>query len=157
MLHQSHHAHAVLLAKHDNADLLMAAQMWASRNYPAAEPVELVLRFADKAKLTIPLTSKILGQQPTARHSDDFRSVNWYGAAYSFTANQASVVRQLWEAWERGTPDVGDHTLLENADVQSERLNVMFRDHPAWKTMIQVGASRGTHRLMEPGGSSATE
>jgi hypothetical protein len=45
-------------------------------------------------------------------HSTDFRSVRWFGTVYSFTTNQAPVVRLLYEHWQAETPDVGDETLL---------------------------------------------
>ena len=37
-------------------------------------------------------------------HSDDFRSVFWYGISYVFTPTQAACIRVLWEAWERRLP-----------------------------------------------------
>lgn len=85
----------------------------------------------------------------TPQHSEDFRSVLWFGVNYSFTANQAAAVKMLWSNWKNGTPDVGDATLLEAVDHGSPpaRLNVLFRDSPAWGTMIVRGATKGTHRL----------
>jgi hypothetical protein len=41
------------------------------------------------------------------RHSQDFRSVIWYGTEYTFTGYQAAVVSQVWQAWQNGTPDLG--------------------------------------------------
>jgi hypothetical protein len=86
-------------------------------------------------------------QQPA--HSPDFRSVNWFGADYSFTPNQAAVVKVLWECYQAGTPDVGDSCLLEAVESNSERLDLVFRGHPAWGTMIVSGRTRGTRRLAE--------
>jgi len=84
--------------------------------------------------------------------STDFRSLRWSGAVYSFTANQAAVVKLLLENWESGTPDVGDETLLHAVDPESPpaRLSTLFRDHPAWGAMIVAGGTKGTHRLAEP-------
>jgi len=72
---------------------------------------------------------------------------------YSFTTNQAPVVRLLYEHWQAGTPDVGDETLLFSVDPEAPpaRLSTLFRDHPAWGTMIVAGGSKGTHRLSTPG------
>jgi hypothetical protein len=91
-------------------------------------------------------------------HSSDFRSVCWFGAAYVFTPGQAAVVKVLWEQWERGTPDIGEAAILEEAEVQSRRLMDLFRQrvngklvpHPAWGAMIQMGATKGTFRLALP-------
>jgi hypothetical protein len=86
------------------------------------------------------------------RHSPDFRSVLWYGTTYSFTANQSPVVRLLYENWKSATPDVGDETLLLAVDPEAPpaRLSNLFRDHPAWGTMIVAGGSKATHRLSGP-------
>jgi hypothetical protein len=87
-----------------------------------------------------------------AVHSTDFRSVRWFGSGYSFTANQAAVVKLLFENWKSRTPDVGDETLLLAVDPEAPpaRLSTLFRDHPAWGAMIVAGGTKGTHRLAEP-------
>lgn len=88
-------------------------------------------------------------------HSDDFRSVNWYGTEYTFTSSQAACVKVLWEHWERKTPEVSQHTVLTVADISGERLDNVFRNskgkqHSAWGTMIVRGTSKGTFRLNRP-------
>ena len=85
-------------------------------------------------------------------HSIDFRSARWSGTPYSFTASQATVVRVLHENWDAGTPDVGDETLLDAVDPEAPpaRLSTLFRDHPAWGTMIVPGGTKGTRRLDDP-------
>jgi hypothetical protein len=88
--------------------------------------------------------------QSNANHSLDFRSVNWFGTMHSFTPNQAAVVKVLWESWKQGTPDVGDNALLEAAESDSTRISVLFLKHPAWRTMIVPGQTKGTRRLAEP-------
>lgn len=85
-----------------------------------------------------------------AAHSADFRSVNWFGTLYTFTANQAACVKVWWEHWEQGTPEVGDDTVLEAADSSGKRINALFNDCTAWGTMIVAGSTKGTHRLQEP-------
>jgi hypothetical protein len=82
-------------------------------------------------------------------HSRGFRTVKWFGTDYSFTANQAVVVKLLWEAWENGTPDVGQEDLRTEADIESQ-LRHLFRDHPAWNRMIGPGKTKGTIRLHPP-------
>lgn len=104
---------------------------------------------------TTPTTEEALSisskaSSTTVTHSPDFRSVNWYGTLHEFTPQQAACVKVLWEAWENGTPAVGDATTLEAADSKAERLGLVFRDHPAWGTMIVDGATKGTHRLADP-------
>src|SRR5262249_46621140 len=90
-----------------------------------------------------------------ARHSDDYRSVHWFGTDHSFTPNQAAVVAMLWQAWENGTPDVGYEALLQAADSQGRLVDVFkirvgkkTKKHPDWGTMVapNVGG-KGTCRL----------
>jgi hypothetical protein len=93
-------------------------------------------------------------QEPTTqlscRHGPDFRSVRWFGTNFTFTAMQAACVGILWTAWENGTPEVGNHTLLVEAGAETKRIDHHFRDHPAWGTMIRPGKTKGTTRLCEP-------
>ncbi len=90
------------------------------------------------------------GDAPDARHSADFRSVQWFGTEYDFTATQAAIVKLLWEAWENDTPGVGSDSLLVAVDSKTSRLVDIFRDHPAWGAMIVNGATKGSKRLTPP-------
>lgn len=86
------------------------------------------------------------------RHGPDYRSVYWFGTAHPpFTALQAAVVKILWEAWENGTPDVGDAYLLEEAGSAASAGSVanVFQGHPAWTTMIS-SRQKGSHYLHAP-------
>lgn len=87
-----------------------------------------------------------------ARHSVDFRSVRWFGIDYTFTPTQAAVVKSLWENWENETPDVGQDAILEGAGSECDRLRDLFRNHPAWGTLIVPtgSANARTYRLAEP-------
>ncbi|HDZ20161.1 hypothetical protein LCGC14_0017170 [marine sediment metagenome] len=85
-----------------------------------------------------------------ATHSPTYRSVNWYGETYTFTGNQAACVKTLWEAWGNGTPDIADDHMLDKAGIETKRLRDVFRNHPAWGTMIVQGKTKGTHRLNLP-------
>lgn len=85
-------------------------------------------------------------------HSDDFRSINWFGKVYYFTANRASVIRVLWQNWKRGTPEVGSETLLDAVDPQAppNSLRNLFRNDPALDVLIVPGSTKGSYRLAEP-------
>jgi len=87
---------------------------------------------------------------PPTRHSADFRSVTWFGEKYTFTANQAACIRLLWEAWENDTPELSGSVILETADIAQDRLSAVFRNHPAWGTMIRPGQTKGSYRLSPP-------
>jgi hypothetical protein len=99
-----------------------------------------------------PASSPQGAPSPSARHSRDFRSVHWFGADHFFTPTQAACVKVLWEAWENGTPDLGQDSILEHPEVEaeSERLVDVFKGHPAWGTMIAKGQTAGAYRLAEP-------
>jgi hypothetical protein len=94
----------------------------------------------------------IASPQQDVRHSPDYRSLIWHGTPYFFTANQAPVIELLLEAWADGCLDVGDETLLRAVDEHSPpaRLATLFRDHPAWGSLIVAGATKGTRRLQGP-------
>lgn len=82
-------------------------------------------------------------------HSPDYRSANWYGRLFSFTPNQAAVVRILWDAWEQGAPEVSQEYIVTEAVIETEKLSQLFHQHPAWKSMIVPGASRNTVRIAD--------
>ena len=75
--------------------------------------------------------------------------MHWYGEVYNFTANQAACVAKLWQAWENKTPVVGGQALLEAAGCAQERLDLVFRGHDAWGTMI-VSPNKGAYCLQPP-------
>ena len=83
------------------------------------------------------------------KHSEDYRSVKWYGKSYTFTVGQAGCVKCLWEAWESGTPELSQETVLEAAGVSTQRLSDAFRGNVAWGKMIVKGSTKGSYRLQE--------
>jgi len=86
-----------------------------------------------------------------ATHGPDFRDVNWYGTKHVFSPNQAACIRILWEAWEQGNPWVSDGTVLQKSGVgDRQRLRDVFKNHPAWGTMIVQGPQQDLHGLQEP-------
>jgi hypothetical protein len=87
---------------------------------------------------------------PRCRHSVDFRDVVWNGVSYKFGRLQAISVKVMWQAWENGTPELGQRTILAEAGSDSTKLVDVFRNHPAWGVMIVTGSTPGTYRLSEP-------
>lgn len=104
-------------------------------------------------------TMRLVRRLEPCRHTEDFASVVWYWQKVPpFTGTQAEIVRILWEAWENGTPDVRQLTILlrigsvSEADDRADRSKIkdIFGDHPAWGTMIGAGdGRRGSLRLMD--------
>ena len=110
-------------------------------------------KLAEIIKEQCPIGAARIKKHPdcdSVSHSPDFRSVRWFGQSYSFTPNQAACVKMLWEAWERGTPEVGGQTLLDAADASTERIDVVFRGCSAWNTMIVSGNTKGAYQLAKP-------
>jgi hypothetical protein len=83
-------------------------------------------------------------------HSPDFRSILWFGTSYSFTSGQAACVKQLWQAWQSGAPEIGQGVVLDNAGMESSRLVDIFKGHLAWGTVIVPGGTKGAYRLQPP-------
>jgi hypothetical protein len=81
-------------------------------------------------------------------HTSDYRSVTLRGATHSLTGRQAQVIQILHGAYENGTPDVGNASILEELGTPSDRLRDTFKSNmAAWKALIARGKRRGTHRL----------
>jgi len=83
-----------------------------------------------------------------ARHSPDFRSVRWFGQDYHFSPAQSLIVKALWKAWENNTPRMGARALLRAADMLSDKISDLFKEHPAWNTMICTD-SKGNYWLSQ--------
>ena len=52
--------------------------------------------------------------------------MRWYGVDHVFTTMQASCVRVLWEAWESGTPTLGQEHIIDAAGSAGSRLRDVF-------------------------------
>jgi hypothetical protein len=88
-----------------------------------------------------------------AFHSRDYRTVEWFGVRYQFSAQQAACVQVLWRAWLSGTPIIREEQVLETARVRARSLKEVFKSPPgqaAWGALIADGDRRGTVRLAEP-------
>lgn len=105
------------------------------------------------AAIAAAVATHILPQNATD-HSIDFASVQWFGTRYQFSETQRSIIAVLWNAWERGTPDVHGRTLLREADSYAEDLRDVFRGNPAWDRFVRrsskCGGPAGCFRLAEP-------
>jgi hypothetical protein len=163
----------------EKARLRVGSNQWATASFEEAKLVEpnlsaVVMESIDWLRRlkylrpvlatpgTFQIDPSIVGFDPTmtvspkgglgqdVAHSPDFRSVNWCGSTYTFTGTQAACIRILWQSFEIGCADVSDLAVLDGAASGSERLPLVFRDHPAWGTMIVAGATKGTHRLSQP-------
>lgn len=103
--------------------------------------IEVAFDDGDHMRLTLPAA------MVRPAHSIDFRSVNWYGQEFEFTTTQAACMRLLWSAWESGSPEIGQDTILETAGSDQRRLDSVFKDNSAWGTLIVPGKTKGAFRL----------
>lgn len=79
-----------------------------------------------------------LGEVPAGKtndfeHSADYRCVKWKDTEFSFTPFQAVVIRALHEAFLKGTPQLGQETLINEVEqagtvsLSNRRLRDLFR------------------------------
>lgn len=124
----------------------------APRN-PHLEMARLARRLARLASVHRPelldVATETLRRFQPCSPGPGFACVRWFGQLFSFTPNQSRIVEILWSAQSGGTPEVRQERLLDNAGIESGRLVDVFKDHPAWNTMIVAGSTRGTYRIAE--------
>lgn len=82
-------------------------------------------------------------RSPDFLHSPDFAMVRWHGQTYSLTPRQRVVVAELWNAWENGLPCLTAAYLLERCGTAQAKMSAVFRNSPAWKTLIVPGQLHG--------------
>jgi hypothetical protein len=136
--------------------LFDAARVLVQTNYPTTLVGNIKIELADGREIRLPASIRCsvftgnplqIHRPDKPRHSSDFRTINWYGTKFKFTATQAAVVRELWAAKKNDTPDVSQARLLEAAGSDGRRLDDLFRRSPAWGVMIVQGEMGGTYRL----------
>ena len=102
-------------------------------------------------QIVVEISNLRRAESPSVGHSEDYRSVRWYGENYLFSAKQAACVKVLWFAWENKTPYLADGTVLAMAGIgEKQRLRDVFKKHLAWGTMIVQGPLRDIHCLKPP-------
>jgi hypothetical protein len=139
----------------DLDDLFDAVRRFMVRRYPGEAIRSLTLRLQSGERVVLPRSIRCVVAEAEPRrpqtnqtaHSPDFRSVNYHGHLFRFSATQAPVVKMLWEAHGNGAPDVGQQLLLEEAGSTCNRLLDLFKRSPAWGSLIVAGEERGTFRL----------
>ncbi len=109
---------------------------------------EIVVR-EPKAEVPPELSTTDLQEQahPRFRHSPDFRSVNLDGRDLSLTARQAQAVQFLHDMRRNKTPEVGQGLILEKLESEYSGLRYVFKNSPAWGTLVIPGSTKGSFRL----------
>ena len=85
-------------------------------------------------------------------HSEDFRTVLWYGEGFDFSGRQAKAIEALWLEWKKGDLGLSQQTIGDIIDSASERFQLrdIFRKHRAWGRMIHPAGGKGIFRLGPP-------
>lgn len=86
-------------------------------------------------------------KEPVFINSKDYHSVTLKGKSFTLTALQAKIIKILHEEYLKGTPSIGEDTILNEIDSQSSRLVDIFRStRGAWEALI-ASDRRGVFRL----------
>jgi hypothetical protein len=81
-------------------------------------------------------------------HSPDYRAVTIRGKKFTLTAQQASMIEILHEAYKCGNPDVSIADILERLEKNSSRWQDTWKSSlDARKALIRSGKRKGTLRL----------
>lgn len=133
-------------------EVFAAIHRYISAIHPGNRPERIKITLADGSKIDLRFPAMFEPIVPTKselpiKYGPDFMSVFANGEEYTFTSKQAEVVRVLIEAYENGTPNVGQAALLEAAESPQGELKDVFRNQEAWGTLIIPGKRKGTFRL----------
>ena len=83
-------------------------------------------------------------------HGPDFKCVIFYGIEHSLSSTEALVIKILWKAYENGTPDVGQHYIINEvcgSESKIKYLRDVFAKKSIYKAIVKSGNRKGTVRL----------
>jgi hypothetical protein len=89
-------------------------------------------------------------EEPTPfKYSDDFRTVVCKGISFALTLYQSMAVKEAWDEFVKGFPEVHQEKLLREVGAANQRrLRDTFKSNPmAFKTLFSPGRGKGTFRL----------
>ncbi len=136
-----------------NAAPMPAIEAQTFKEPPKALPVAAPDRTVSKRKQRVSKSSALLSakveKSDPFKHSDDFRTVVCKGISFALTLCQSMAVKEAWEAFKSGFPEVHQEKLLRDVGAANQRrLRDTFKSNPvAFKTLFSRGAGKGTFRL----------
>lgn len=77
----------------------------------------------------------------------DYRTARWLDQQLTFTECQAAAIRNLHRAHLDGRGALSGRLALAGSTCASSKMSDVFKHHPAWKTLVISGGSRGTYCL----------
>jgi hypothetical protein len=93
------------------------------------------------------LASLCLNQSEPVEVAPDFCWLRYQGVTYEFTPGQRGVIRELVKDWQIDGAGLSEAYLMDRAGQKDGALRNLFRDHPAWGTLIVKGGSRDVFKL----------
>lgn len=155
-------SHSQVLLNRISASSLRAIRMENGETIISAMERGVVQGVANDIAHDIPSTNAggivSFDKRSTPRHGPDFTTVRWYGEEFHFDhRQQAKAIAVLWEAWADGGFGVHESTIADRIKSANLRFRLchLFREHPAWGTMIQRAEKRGCYRLADPPGAES--
>ncbi len=122
---------------------------WSIKN-PDLES-RFVLRWTFKdgrhKKLKEQFVRSLQAPHTSLHHSEDFRAVSWRDRVFRFSPTQAKVIKVLMSAARAGGGELHEDEIIGRVQSGASRLVDLFREHPAWRSLIIRGSSKGVFRL----------
>ncbi len=79
--------------------------------------------------------------------SSDYRTARWLHEPLTFSECQAMAIRNLHRAHLDGRGALSGRLALAGSTCANSKMSDVFKRHPAWKTLVISGGSKGTYRL----------
>ncbi len=141
--------------------LIREIREYARRRYGGSRAIGVYIHLADGKSHYEPFPDETPAPRDRARvprwnsgpapaHLSDFRQIYWPDVSpqtFTLSETQALVVKQLWDAWQRGEPEVAQADLLRRAGSESGKLADLFKGHAAWGTLVRWRGNTGLYRL----------
>ena len=81
--------------------------------------------------------------------TSDFTCIIWQGKELKFGETQGKIIKQLWQAREKGELWFYGKRILSGIGSGSARIQSIFRNHKTWREIIATD-SKGRYRLKLP-------
>lgn len=85
--------------------------------------------------------------RPRVRYSPDFSTVTVNGKTWHFVGTQARAIGVFMKQWEAGVPELNQQYVLTEAESEASRLRDLFKNSPAWGTLLVRCTRAGFYRL----------
>ncbi|MDA0989687.1 MAG: hypothetical protein O3A51_02925 [Verrucomicrobia bacterium] len=95
-------------------------------------------------------------EAPSFTHDTDYQRVTCEGTQYTFTPQQAQVIKLLHDEWKAGRECVKKKPIHQayygSFNFIDLPVSQMFKHHPAWNTLVRACSKKGFYRIDIPSG-----